>query len=135
MSLSNVTKSQFIDRSGSFSTRASRNGSSLLGWEEDENLTPEQERDCLKEHLNGVRIKHQNCTDKKEKKELGRLMADIALRMNKIRPKMRCPGIENYIIDILREDLTVAQFDILMKKAKRLHAKAMHEKSQIDNPE
>lgn len=47
MSLNNTTKSRFISRASEYSTRGSRTGVNLLGWEEPENLSDTETRECL----------------------------------------------------------------------------------------
>jgi hypothetical protein len=56
---------------------------------------------------------------KEQRRQLGREKAEICLQINKLRPKSRTPGIQQHIIDVLREELTKAEFDVLFKKAKK----------------
>lgn len=122
--MNNQTKKQFMERVASYSTVASRRGVNLLGWEEVEDLTPEQERDCIVQAKKRVQSVLQSLPKKHpDRKRLGQLQYELDKRINQIRPKMRCKGIENYVMDVLRTELTKFQFDMLMRKAKKLRAK------------
>jgi len=55
-SLNNATKGQFLDRSSSFSTRGSRTGANLLGWEEPESLTDQQRVEAIQARLKQLHI-------------------------------------------------------------------------------
>lgn len=100
----------FQARAGSFATHASARGVNLLGWDQGtEVMTPEQERESLisanrrfQEHL-----KHDSVTSQ-ERKEIGRQMAAINLRLAELRPqtkKGREVLIDRYILDVLKERL------------------------------
>lgn len=62
MSLNNAKKAQFMKRRSSFSTRGSRRGMNLLGWEEDENLTVRQMKECCDQAVEQLRGRLANCT-------------------------------------------------------------------------
>lgn len=122
--MNNQTKKQFMERVASYSTVASRRGVNLLGWEDVEDLTPEEERDCIVQAKKRVQEVLENLPKRHpERKQLGQLQYELDKRINQIRPKMRCKGIENYVMDVLRNELTNFQFDLLMQKAKKLRAK------------
>ncbi len=108
----------FLARAGSFSTRPSVRGVNLLGWGEDEELTPEQQRDCLVRVVNKLhaQLKSESLT-KQERKELGRQYYEVAKQINELRPKKKTPGVVDYVMDILREEMPRRQFDILMRRA------------------
>ena len=119
MSLGNVKRQQFMAREASFSTRGSRGGANLLGWEEAEELKPEQERDCLvakKKSVADELLKYPKKSE--ERKRLGMLAHDLDDKIRAIRPKSRAKGIEHYIIDVLKEDMTEFQFNKIMRKAR-----------------
>jgi len=123
MSKAVTTNTHWQKRASQFSTHGSRTGVNLLGWEEDESMTPEQERDALRAKLHYIDKKLLTMQKGTERKKLGRVKHDLQERMNHLRPKTRCNGIEQYVMDVLRDELTKFQFDLLMSKAKRRYAK------------
>lgn len=120
MTLNNATKAQFMDRTAAFSTRPSRTGSNLLGWECPEDLTPEQERDCLvarvkqlQEFLTAAAKSHP------DRKAVAEEFQRLTLRINEIRPKRRAPGVQQFFLDVCRERMTKLEFDRFMNEAVR----------------
>ena len=82
--MKNFEKKQFMDRVASFSTRASRRGVNLLGWEVDESLSLEQQHQCLKDRLKYLKLIHQNLQGE-DKKICGQQQARICKEINKVR--------------------------------------------------
>jgi hypothetical protein len=83
-----------------------------------EELTPEQERENLVAKKKALVNELIKCPkNSPERKELARQVTDVEAQIHAIRPKKKAPGVENYIMDILREDLTKAQFNSLMTRA------------------
>jgi hypothetical protein len=119
MSLTNTTKTQFKNREASYSTRASRRGGNLLGWEEDESLSDEARRVCLvlvaKQLQEQIRIFDKGSH---ERKLMGQKLAEVNGKINEIRPARKTPGIEPYVIDVLRDRLTRTEFDRIFKEAR-----------------
>lgn len=107
----------FIGRSGSFSTHASRSGKNLLGWEMPENLPLEQQRDCLVARVKQLQIIVKGKLSQGDKYQIGQEMFRLNCRINELRPAKRNPGVEMFVIDILREEMGKKQFDILMGRA------------------
>ena len=120
----NTTKQQFMKREGSYSTRSSRTGANLLGWEEEEYLSPEQERDCL---VAKVKQFHELFAAMSKSDPRRKPLADsfnrLNFRINELRPKMKTPGIERYVMEVLRQEFSRYEFDRIIKKAKSLRAK------------
>ena len=113
----------FQTRSANFSTHGSRKGINLLGWSEEEFLNPEQERDALVARAKQLQqiFEEKNYTVR-QKSYLVSEYQYLTKRINEIRPKMKCKGIENYIMDILRETLTKTEWNRLHSEAKRRYA-------------
>lgn len=56
-----------------------------------------------------------------QRKKIGHEMVALQNQISAIRPKSKCPGVENFFIDVVRESVTPAQFGIWMREAvKRL---------------
>ncbi|MCA3000364.1 MAG: hypothetical protein ING75_17385 [Rhodocyclaceae bacterium] len=118
---------QFLSRTALFSTHASGRGVNLLGWGGNEALTPEQQRDSLLARVNQITALFANNGVRKmnkfDAKRLGREKHELQMQINAIRPKTKTPGIERHVMDILREEMPKAQWDILMTRARsRLQA-------------
>lgn len=107
----------FISRAGEFSTHASRSGKNLLGWELPENLEPEQQRDCLVARVKQLHLLVKCRLSEADRYQVGQELCRLNSMINALRPAKRNPGVETYVIEILREDLPKKQFDILMGRA------------------
>ncbi len=117
MSKATQEGAQFFARAGQFSTHASRRGVNLLGWECPEDMTPEQERAALQARAKQLHaLLSDKALPKDQRKALGAELSQIGMRINAIRPKPKNQGVEKYILDILREELTAKQWDILMRR-------------------
>ena len=123
-------------RVSEYSTRSARNGANLLGWDKgrEEYLTAEQERAALVAKVKRLDEALACRQTEEHRRILGREKFDLQNRINYLRPKMQCKGIENYIIDVLRRDMSKPQFDRIMQEAKKLHAADMKgdEAAKID---
>lgn len=116
---------QWNSRSASFSTRAAPTGVNLLGWDSAaEQMTPEQERDALKANLLRLQeIRRHAKTgairqSRAEFDRLGKAIAEINARMNSIRPsRSSAPGIDRYIIEVLRARLSVGEWRAVIDQA------------------
>ena len=53
----------------------------------------------------------------KQRKQLGSMKHELEIKINAIRPAKKAKGVEVFLIDVLREELTMVQFNILMAKA------------------
>lgn len=130
MNKATVNNAHWQARAGSFSTHASRTGVNLLGWDAGttEHMTPEQERDALKARLLQIRAVFESGEPigKALRKRLGREQFDLQEQMRRIRPKLRTPGIEHYVLDILRERLDKREWNALFEEAKRRHAEEIN---------
>ncbi len=93
---------------------------SQSGCASDDSLTCEQKRENLVVSVKKLE-KKMLLLDKKdpERKRLGQEKHEINIQINKLRPKKRTPGIERYVIDILRERLSKFEFDKLFSEAAR----------------
>jgi len=93
---------------------------SQSGCATDDTLTNEQLRENLVSQCKSIDAelsKHKKGTQ--ERRRLGLLKADICRKISDIRPAKKSPGLENFIIDILRESMTKVEFDILLRKANK----------------
>lgn len=130
MSKAEIKNYNWQNRTAQFSTHGSRKGVNLLGWEEVEYMSPEQEREALVARVKFVDAMLLIETNKAAKKEWGKHKHDLCLRINKLRPKTRMPEITNYVMDVLREELSTFQFNLLMKKAKKKMAEDSRNRQQ-----
>jgi hypothetical protein len=48
---------------------------------------------------------------------IGLQISDLNKRINAIRPKRKTPDLSKYIVDIVREGMTTAEFQVLYKRA------------------
>ncbi len=84
-------------------------------------LTLEQKRDNLKSILSVLKQKLDILKllgkTKGQRRDLGLEIERVSLEINKLRPKKKAPGVERYIMDVLKEDLNKCQWNALMKKA------------------
>lgn len=87
-------------------------------------LTDEQRRDSLKARLEALQLVRLNMNKASPRfKETGREIAELCAAISAIRPKKRCPGVEQHFINVVRESVTKAQFNAWMGiAAKRLEA-------------
>lgn len=124
-SLNNSTKQRFISRTSEFSTRGSRTGANLLGWESDENLTDEQLRDCLvarsKQVVELIRLLPKNSG---KRKALGLVQLELQNKINELRPKRIQPDIKQYFVDVCREEMSAFEFNRIMTLAVNLKEKS-----------
>lgn len=119
MSLTNTTKSQFMKREASFSTRGSRRGGNLLGWEVDEKLNNEEKRDCLVQHVKQLQEQVKLYPKgSEERKALGQKLKEVNDQINQIRPARKTPGIEKYVIDVLRDRCSRVEFNRIFNEAR-----------------
>lgn len=109
----------FFRRHGNHATKASARGINLLGWELPEGLSPEEQRACMARRV--TQINHLFRDNKGMHKDIrARLVSEqqgLVEQMRAIRPKTRCPGASQFFVDVARERLTKAEFDIWMGEA------------------
>lgn len=134
MNTNKIKNYHWQNRSANYSTHGSRTGRNLLGWEEDEIMTPEQERDCLVARIKQIDNELTSLPKKDlKRKDLGKLKFEIQAAITAIRPKMKCKGIEAYVMDVLRDELMPYEWDLLMQKAKARHAADIEKSSMQDS--
>jgi len=81
-------------------------------------LTDEQIRENLVAQLKALMA--ENETLKKgdpRKKIVGKLLSEKSQEINAVRPKKKLPGVENYFIDVARENLSAFEFKRWMNVA------------------
>ena len=107
-------------RTANYSTHGSRTGRNNLGWEEDEELSLEQKRDCLVKKKKKIVEKIVSLPKKHpERKRLGKIQHEVEEQIRFLRPKRKSPGVVPFVIDILRERLTRPEFDALFTEANK----------------
>lgn len=90
------------------------------GCASDDTLTTEQKRENLvtkAKHLEKQILSLPKGSEKR--KELGKVKVKLCLEINSLRPKMKCKGVTDHIIDILREELTPFQFKRILGLASK----------------
>jgi len=115
----------WLSRSCGYSTHGSKRGVVLLGWEEKEWLSPEQERKALAAYIKRIEAVLSSA-------ELlpGQRVAACAAkrvaeeRMHKIRPQLRkvFVGLSSFIIEVLKEQIPKAQYEAAVAEARRRFA-------------
>ena len=122
MSKATTNSETWRSRSACFSTHGSRRGVNLLGWDSGavEDMTPEQERQALQAR---ARQLHQILADRSLKRAqrqpyIAEFVA-VNARINEIRPYLKTPGIEKFVLDVLRERLSKQEWKALFDEAKR----------------
>ena len=117
--LNNATKARFMQRKSEYSTRASRRGVNLLGWDEDEHLSPQQEREALVAALHAIERQLTAMPRKSpERKALGVQKSKLQEQISAIRPKLKGPiGLESYFLEVCKEVLSKATYSRIMDKA------------------
>jgi hypothetical protein len=83
-----------------------------------DSLTSEQIRENLVQRTHALKrrmsLMRKNDPDRKK---LGAEINETQLAINKIRPKKKAPGVQSYVMDILREDLSKFKWNSLMTRA------------------
>jgi hypothetical protein len=128
---------QFLDRSGSESTKGSRKGFGLLGGGEKETLTPDQERAVLVAAIAALegKIKDLKSIDRRsmplrrreelnaEIKALGIKKFDLQRKVTELLPLLRewsqFEDLGSFIIEVMKERLTKPEWRALVSEAKR----------------
>lgn len=109
-------------RAGSFSTVASPRGVNLLGWEEPENLSPEERRKCLGRRVGQIQLfleAHGKTLEGKAKWKLISEMHKLIAKMRKIEVKKHPKDLPHHFVEVARSRLTKAEFDIWMNEARK----------------
>jgi len=130
MSLGNHSKKEFMARESSYSTRGSRNGKNLLGWEEDEDMSQEQTRQSL------IAAKQKMVEEiillpksHPRRKALGKEYHEIELEILRLRPTKKSPPLGEYVVDIIKTRMTKHQWVLLLKEAEEM--KERHDNSPL----
>ena len=88
------------------------------GCATDGTLSSEQIRENLVSKLKAIEVEILACKKgSKKRKELGKKKTALQEQVSEIRPKMKCKGVKDHILDILREELTDFEFKRILKKA------------------
>lgn len=88
------------------------------GCATDDTLSDEQKRENLVtkyKALEAELMSHPKGSDKRKK--IGADKFKVQTEINNIRPKRKCLGLKDHILDILREELTPFQFNSIISKA------------------
>lgn len=117
--LNNTTKARFMDRASEYATRGSRRGVNLLGWEEPEQMTAEQERQALVRKLQSLRaVVITLPKNSQDRKMVGAEISDLQDAIRALRPKLKGgKSVQQHLIDIVRERSTVPEWNRLMAEA------------------
>ena len=98
--------------------KTSASVTSQSGCASDETLTDDQVRENLVARFKSIHDEIvQLPKGSAERKRLGKEQALLQGEISAIRPKHKCPGVEHYIIEILREELSAFEWNRLMTKA------------------
>ena len=124
-------KHQYKTRSGSHSTKGSQRGVNLLGWEREEDLTKSDEwavlrarHDYLVLEKDKARIKGDN----KKSKQIGKEILEVNNKISELKKKIQGDNysssksksrrlLSNYILDLIKKDMTKPVWDRYVKKA------------------
>lgn len=121
MSKALTHESHWRNRTGSHSTKASKRGVNLLGWECPENLTATEERDALMGRWKQIHaLFSEGHVDEADRARLGQEMHRLQTRISQIRPKLGklFSGIQSAVYEIMKERLTKVEFDALLGEAR-----------------
>lgn len=135
MSKALTRETTWRERSASFSTHGSRRGVSLLDWHEgrEEYMSPEQERNALVARVKQLQaLFTEGRLSVDERARLGQEQLALQTRINEIRPKLRgkFPGVDKFILDVVRERLTKLEFKSIYEEAIRRWNKSQAENDQ-----
>jgi hypothetical protein len=110
---------QFQRRDGNHSTKGTSRGVNLLGWEQPEHLSPEQQRRAMAARVSQINefLRANKDVPKWRREALGAEQKGLEERMRAIRPTRRAPDVRQHFIDVARERLTLAEFNIWMGEA------------------
>lgn len=127
-SLTNAKKESFIARSSQYSTHGSRRGINLLGWEEGENLSIEQERRSLNSALGRLNEIIVECNkDRRKHKELRREIInrkiEIQARLSEINAKYghlkaTSKDFPHLLIDTFKKHLDADEYNRIFQIAR-----------------
>ncbi len=98
-------------------------------------LTDEQLRENLVTYVK--RLETQIISSRKgswKRAELGLLKNKVQGEINKLRPKRRSPGVENFFIKAAKETLTKPEYDRVMQLANELIRENLNYDSPNDSP-
>lgn len=125
----------FVTRTGSFATHASRTGRNLLGWEEDEIMSPTEQLDALKKVVSELQSQltelnaelkatvpfGQHKAKHKLREELKARFTEVSIEIAQVRKLVpdRQEDLGHFIIELMRERLTKPEWDILIREAQR----------------
>jgi len=115
----------WLSRSGEYSTHGSKRGIPPLGFQEDEWLSPEQERAALVAYVKRLDVVISSGELTPSQRALaGHSKRRAEERIHRIRPQLRkvFVGLESFIIEVLRERLTKAQYQDATAEARRRFA-------------
>jgi dUTPase len=127
-SLNNSAKARFMHRLSEFSTRGSKTGANLLGWEEAERLSPYEKRDCLVAASKDLQKKLRDLPKSDRcRKDLSKKLTIINKEISTIKPRYKKPGIQYYFMNLVKSEVTKEEFDRLLKAAIFEMAKAQQE--------
>jgi len=104
---------QFYKREGSFSTRPSVRGVNLLGWELPEQLTPEEQIDCLKRRIAYLNTVLEEPLTKDERKQIGMEITRRCSEISALKPRRAHirEGLSNFILDVVKESVTKREWN------------------------
>ena len=97
---------------------------------EGEALTRQQITDNLRDKLKSIEIEILSLPKGSERRaKLGQKKQEIAMQLNLVRPPKQPKGVANYVVDVIKEEMTGFQYRQIMKKA---YAKMHADKNKVE---
>ena len=116
-----ASNEQFRHRLGSHSTKASTRGVNLLGWEESEEMTPEQSREAMVLRLRQIQtILGQGLVkDRDRVADLTREQWRLIERMREIRRREKPRDLAKFFMEVAHDRLPRPEFTAWVNEAKK----------------
>ena len=93
---------------------------SQSGCASDDTLTTEQKRENLVTKAKYLEAEILSSPKgSKRRGELGKIKVKLCLEINSLRPKMKCKGVTDHIMDILKDELTPFEFKRILRIASK----------------
>lgn len=138
MSKNQAQGEAFVARAGSFSTHGSRTGVNLLGWGENETLTPAQQHDALRlslkqwgDALVAMKAKLADSTISRQEylvlkdrqREVKARVTALIIELRRIKPLIstgpKYTELSEYLIAMFKESVTKPRWEAIVKEAQR----------------
>lgn len=133
---STAAAQQFMERSGNFSTHATRGGRNMLGGGEKETMTPIQKRDALivrhkklTEELIQINFQRKSAATERQRQLLKALKKEKGIEYQALCAQLKSANEEcgrynkvdlgHFLIEVMRERLTRPEWEMVSKEARR----------------